>query len=59
MRWTLEPALPFARHAHRWQRLNARNGDTPLLDPAFVEPLLTEWCVRERMGTRHSSTPSL
>ena len=43
MKWTLEPALPFARHQDRWQRLNARNGDTPLLDPDFVAPLLTEW----------------
>jgi len=43
MKWTLEPAQPFARYADRWQRLNARNGDTPLLDPDFVAPLLTEW----------------
>jgi CelD/BcsL family acetyltransferase involved in cellulose biosynthesis len=43
MKWTLEPAQPFAPHAERWQRLNARNGDTPLLDPDFVAPLLTEW----------------
>ena len=43
MKWTFEPAQPFARHADRWQRLNARNGDTPLLDPGFVAPLLTEW----------------
>jgi len=43
MKWTLEPALPFARHQERWQRLNARNGDTPLLDPDFVAPMLTEW----------------
>jgi len=43
MKWTFEPARPFARLADRWQRLNARNGDSPLLDPDFVAPLLTEW----------------
>jgi CelD/BcsL family acetyltransferase involved in cellulose biosynthesis len=43
MKWTFEPAQPFAPHAERWRRLNARNGDTPLLDPDFVAPLLPEW----------------
>lgn len=43
MKWTLEPALPFAPYAERWQRLNARNQDSPLLHPDFVAPLLAEW----------------
>jgi CelD/BcsL family acetyltransferase involved in cellulose biosynthesis len=43
MTWTLYPASQFAAHATRWQALNAATANSPLLEPDFVQPLLTEF----------------
>ena len=43
MSWTLLPAGQFATHAARWQELNRASVASPLLEPAFVQPLLTEF----------------
>ena len=43
MTWTLYPARQFAAHATRWQALNAATANSPLLEPEFVLPLLTEF----------------
>jgi hypothetical protein len=42
MTWTLLPASEFATYADRWAQLNAETCATPLLQPEFVQPLLTE-----------------
>lgn len=43
MKWTLLPASDFAAHATRWHELNHASVNSPLLEPAFVQPLLTEF----------------
>lgn len=43
MSWAIVPAAQFAAHAQRWQALNAATVDTPLLEPAFVAPLLAHF----------------
>jgi CelD/BcsL family acetyltransferase involved in cellulose biosynthesis len=40
MKWELLPIGNFARVAEDWDKLNARNGNNPLLDYRFVSPLL-------------------
>lgn len=42
MTWTLLPATGFAAYADRWAQFNAETCATPLLQPEFVQPLLTE-----------------
>jgi CelD/BcsL family acetyltransferase involved in cellulose biosynthesis len=42
MTWTFVPATEFAAYADRWAQLNAETCATPLLQPEFVQPLLTE-----------------
>lgn len=45
MSWTLSPLSgeAFAAHAERWRALNAQTLASPLLEPEFVAPLLTEF----------------
>ncbi|TFW30669.1 GNAT family N-acetyltransferase [Massilia horti] len=43
MTWILTPAREFAAHAAAWQQLNTECTASPLLEPAFVAPLLTEF----------------
>jgi CelD/BcsL family acetyltransferase involved in cellulose biosynthesis len=43
MTWILSPAAGFAAHAAQWQQLNTGSRATPLLDAAFVQPLLAEF----------------
>jgi CelD/BcsL family acetyltransferase involved in cellulose biosynthesis len=43
VRWTFAPAADFERHLDAWRRLSVLADDTPLLDPAFVAPLLREF----------------
>ncbi|SFU47612.1 GNAT family N-acetyltransferase [Pseudoduganella namucuonensis] len=40
MTWTLTPAGNYASHIPRWNELNAASVASPLLDAAFVAPLL-------------------
>ena len=40
MSWKLLPVGRFAEIQSQWQTLNARSGDTPVLHPDFVAPLL-------------------
>jgi CelD/BcsL family acetyltransferase involved in cellulose biosynthesis len=42
MTWTLLPATEFATYADHWAQFNAETCATPLLEPEFVQPLLTE-----------------
>jgi CelD/BcsL family acetyltransferase involved in cellulose biosynthesis len=42
MSWTIIHAGGFAAHAARWAQLNRDTCATPLLQPEFVQPLLTE-----------------
>jgi len=51
MKWQLYPAGAFADHADAWRRLNAGTGRSPLLEPEFVQPLLTGFAgPRDRLG---------
>ncbi|CAN7660098.1 GNAT family N-acetyltransferase [Pseudoduganella sp. LjRoot289] len=43
MSWSLTPAREFAAHADAWQALNRETVASPLLEPAFVQPLITEF----------------
>ncbi len=43
MSWTYRPANQFAQFAAQWQRLNADGPNSPLLEPDFVTPLLSEF----------------
>ena len=43
MSWSLTPAREFAAHAAAWQALNRETVASPLLEPAFVQPLITEF----------------
>jgi hypothetical protein len=43
MKWHLYPANAFADHAQAWRELNAVTGGSPLLEPEFVQALLTEF----------------
>lgn len=40
MAWTLYPISRFADVRHGWRTLNEADGNTPLLDPTFVGPLI-------------------
>jgi hypothetical protein len=40
MTWKLFPASEFENHRDHWQRLNQEAGGPPLLDVAFISPLL-------------------
>lgn len=43
MKWRLAPAGAFAAQAAQWQALNAAGAASPLLEPDFVQPLLTHF----------------
>ena len=43
MTWTLYPASQFPAFAGRWQQLNAEGAKSPLVEPDFVAPLLTQF----------------
>lgn len=40
MKWTIYPIGEYEGHKQEWDKLNSRNGNTPLLDSRFVSPLL-------------------
>ncbi len=40
MNWKIYPATQFQAHQERWQRLNLEGAASPLLDVAFIWPLL-------------------
>lgn len=41
--WYLHPTEDFERLSEHWQALNSRSWNTPLLDPLFIRPLLSEF----------------
>jgi CelD/BcsL family acetyltransferase involved in cellulose biosynthesis len=43
MTWTLLPVAEFAAYAERWAQFNAETCASPLLQPEFVQPLITEF----------------
>jgi CelD/BcsL family acetyltransferase involved in cellulose biosynthesis len=43
MKWKVHPASEFAVHQEAWRALNQAASRSPLLDPAFIEPLLREF----------------
>ena len=43
MTWRLLPVTRFGDVRAQWQTLNARSGDTPVLHPDFIGPLLQEF----------------
>ena len=43
MNWTLQAASAFGTHAESWRTLNLAGPKSPLLEPDFVAPLLTEF----------------
>ncbi len=43
MTWRLLPVARFGEVQAQWQTLNARSGNTPVLHPDFVAPLLQEF----------------
>lgn len=40
MKWIRHPASDFSELESAWRSVNARGSDSPLLDPAFIGPLL-------------------
>lgn len=58
MSWSLTPAREFAAYAAAWHALNRETVASPLLEPAFVQPLITEfgsgaeWLAVYRRGER-------
>lgn len=40
MKWTLYPVSDFPEFKHIWQKLNKIKGNSPLLDPIFIQPLI-------------------
>src|SRR5579862_8957980 len=47
MTWRLWPVTRFGEVQAQWQTLNARSGNTPVLHPDFVAPLLQEFASPE------------
>jgi CelD/BcsL family acetyltransferase involved in cellulose biosynthesis len=43
MTWRIIPASQFGEFQDQWQALNARSGDSPVLHPDFILPLLAEF----------------
>lgn len=43
MKWTFHPITDFEQNETAWQTINANGGNTPLLDPDFVAPLIKEF----------------
>jgi len=41
--WTLFPVREFRAHQGKWQEINLAGAPSPLLDPAFVMPLIDEF----------------
>lgn len=55
MSWTLLPVAEFAAHAERWAQFNAETSASPLLQPEFVQPLITEFGTgKELLGVYES-----
>ncbi len=43
MEWNLYPVSAFPAHESKWQTLNENTGNSPLLDPKFVTPLINNF----------------
>ena len=53
MGWSIGPISEFNSYEIEWVRLNSSVGNTPLLVPCFIDPLLVEFAtggVRSVLG---------
>lgn len=53
MSWIFSPISTFAQHAAEWQQLNTDSAATPLLDTAFVLPLVAEYNCGKELVARY------